>query len=106
VPNLVNGLLKLMSNARDNASPSERCGAQIDRAGIRKYKSVQDLQACGAGVRWGPEDGISISRGAAFRASKGYSFLHCDHFTHTRSAIGYPRLLFQGWSATLRIRQS
>ena len=66
VPNLVNGLLKLTSNARDNASLPERCGAQIDRAGIRKYKSVQDLQACGAGVRWGPEDGISISRGAAF----------------------------------------
>jgi len=86
VPNLVNGLFKLMSNARDNASPPERCGAQIDRAGVRGNKSVQDLQACGAGVRRGSEDGISIWRGAAFWASKGYSFLHRDHFTHTRSA--------------------
>jgi len=66
VPNLINDLLKLMSNARDNASPPERCGAQIDQASIRKYKSVQNLQACEAGVRRGPEDGISIWRGAAF----------------------------------------
>lgn len=66
VPNLINNLLKLISNARDNASPPERCGAQIDRTGIRKYKSVQDLQTCGAGVRWGPENGILISRETAF----------------------------------------
>lgn len=33
---------------------------------MRGYKSVQDLQTCGAGVRRGSEDGISIWRGAAF----------------------------------------
>ncbi len=60
-----NGLFK-SSNVRDNASPPWSCGAQIDRAGVRGDKSVQDLQACGAGVRPGSEDGISIWTVAAF----------------------------------------
>jgi len=55
-----------MGNARDNTSPPEYCGAQIDRAGVRGNKSVQDLQACGAGVRRGLEDGISVWKVAAF----------------------------------------
>lgn len=55
-----------MSNARDNVSPPERCGAQIDRAVVRGYKSVQDFQACGAGVRRGSQDGMSIWKVAAF----------------------------------------
>ena len=65
MPNLVNGLFKL-SNVKDNASLPWRCGAQIDRAGVRGHKSVRDLQACGAGVRPGSEDGISIWIVAAF----------------------------------------
>ena len=47
---------------------------------------MQDLHICGAGVRRGSEDGISIWRGATFWASKGYLFLYRDHFIYTCSA--------------------
>lgn len=41
---------------------------------MRGNKSVQDRQACGAGVRRGSEDEISVWRAAAFEPVKATHF--------------------------------
>ena len=75
VPNLMISLFKPISNARDNTSPPECSGAQIDRAGVRGNKCTGSP----AGVRRGSENGISIWKVAAFWASKDHSFLDSSH---------------------------
>jgi len=54
---------------------------------VRGNNSVQDRQACGAGVRQGSEDEISLWRVAAFEPVKTN---HFSTVTHTPARDDYP----------------